>query len=127
MKNWKFCKTYDWIFENENISSKNIISDDKLTIMIIESKLKKTKRHKQWKFIFNIKNHYNNNINEIDAFIKINFQKQWYYVSIKNYVIYKNKKKIIKKNCKRKSAINLHENFYVENHKMRKYQKILKN
>ena len=100
MKNWKFCRTYDWIFENENILSKNTISDDKLAVIIMKSKLPKAKRHKRWRFIFNIKNHYNDNIDEIDLSAKIKFQKKWYYVFIKSYVMYENKKQHITINKK---------------------------
>lgn len=109
MKNWKFCRTYDWIFEKKNIFSKNTISNDKLTMIIMKSKLSKTKRHKRWKFIFNIKNLFNENIDEIDLSAKIKFQKKWYYVFIKNYVMYENKEQYIA--IKKNSQTNIDDEF----------------
>ena len=95
MKNWKFCKTYDWIFEKKNIFSKNTILNNKLTMIIMQSKLSKTKRHERWKFNFNFKKNYNDNIDEIDLSAKVKFQKQSYYVFMKKYVMYDNEKQHI--------------------------------
>ena len=102
MKNWKLCKNYNWIFKNDDVSSKNTIFDDKLIVKIIESNLFKNEMHRKWNHTFNSKNNLNENIDETETSAKIKFEKQWYYVSVKEYIMYENENSYI--DAKRKNS-----------------------
>ena len=102
MKNWKFCRNYNWIFKNNDVSSKNTIFDDKLIVKIIESNLFKDEMHRKWNYTFNSKNNLNESIDETETSAKIKFEKQWYYVSVKKYIMYENENSYI--DAKRKDS-----------------------
>ena len=102
MKNWKFCKKYNWIFKNDDVSSKNTIFDDKLIVKIIELNFFKIEMHKKWNYTFNTKNNLNENIDETKTSTKIEFKKQWYYVLIEKYIMYENENSYIE--TKRKNS-----------------------
>ena len=90
-------------FLKKNIFSKNTIPNNKLIIDIIQSNPFKTKRHKTWNFMFNTKKNINGNIKNTNVSVKVKHNEKWYYLSINEYVMYKNKKQhvnLFKKNFK---------------------------
>ena len=51
--------------------------------------------HRKWNYTFNTKNNLNENIDETKTSAKIEFEKQWYYVSIKKYIMDENENSYI--------------------------------
>ena len=127
MKNWKFCKNYNWTFKNDDVLSKNTIFDDKLIVKIIESNLFKNEMYKKWNYTFNSKSNLNENIDETETSAKIEFENNDTTCQSKDTLCTKMKICTSMQNEKiqrQKLTIIRQEVFFALNHKKRNYQKI---